>query len=56
MGAPAGAAFELELHRADCEVLTGALQAAEERLATLASRAADTVQRCAVARRRVDLY
>ena len=49
-------AFELELHPADCEICTGALQAAEERLAALATRAADTVQRCAVARRRVDLY
>ena len=49
-------AFELELHPADCEVCTGALQAAEERLAALATRAVGTVQRCAVARRRVDLY
>ena len=49
-------AFELELHPADCEICTGALQAAEERLAPLAPRAGDTVQRCAVARRRVDLY
>ncbi len=49
-------AFELELHPADCEVCTGALQAAEERLAALAARAAGTVQRSAVARRRVELY
>ena len=48
--------FELELHPADCEICSGSLQAAEKRLATLAPRAADTVQRCAVARRRVDLY
>jgi PAS domain S-box-containing protein len=48
--------FELELHPADCEVCTGALQAAEERLAALATRAVGTIQRCAVARRRVDLY
>jgi PAS domain S-box-containing protein len=48
--------FELALHPADCEVCTGALQAAEERLATLAPRAAGTIQRCAVARRRVELY
>src|SRR5215813_4209292 len=34
----------------------GALQAAEEGLATLARRAVGTVQQCAVARRRVDLY
>jgi PAS domain S-box-containing protein len=49
-------AFELELQPADCEVCTGALQAAEERLAALTRRAAGTVQRCAVARRRVELY
>jgi PAS domain S-box-containing protein len=49
-------AFELELHPADCEICLGALQAAETRLASLATRAADTVQRCAVARRRVDLF
>src|SRR5262249_30172618 len=49
-------AFELELQPADCEVCTGALQEAEERLATLATRAVGTVQQCFVARRRVDLY
>src|SRR6185312_16376918 len=49
-------AFELELQPADCEVCTGALQTAEERLATLATRAVGTVQQCFVARRRVDLY
>src|SRR4029450_3946416 len=49
-------AFALELHPADCEVCMGALPAAEERLATLAPRAADRIQRCAVARRRVELY
>jgi PAS domain S-box-containing protein len=49
-------AFALELHPADCEVCTGALQAAEQRLASLATRAAGTVQRCAVAHRRAHLY
>ena len=49
-------AFELELHSADCEICTGALQAAEARLAPLAARARNTVQRCDVARRGVDLY
>ena len=49
-------AFELELQRADCEVYAGALQAAEERLEALATRAVGTVQRCIVARRRADLY
>src|SRR5262249_19838087 len=32
-------AFELELHRADCEVYAGELREAEERLAALATRA-----------------
>src|SRR6516165_6011867 len=32
-------AFEFGLHLADCEICTGALQAAEERLTTLATRA-----------------
>src|SRR5262245_17327355 len=49
-------AFELEMHRADCEVSTGALQMAEERLTALATRAVGMVQQCAVAHRRVDLY
>ncbi|MBV9286501.1 MAG: AAA family ATPase, partial [Hyphomicrobiales bacterium] len=49
-------AFELELHPADCEVCTGALQAAEERLASLATRAVGAIQRCVVAQRRVDVY
>src|SRR5262249_49148879 len=49
-------AFELELHRADCEVYAGELQGAEERLAALATRTVGTIQRCIVAHRRVDLY
>ncbi len=49
-------AFTLELHRADCELWTGALSSADERLGALAARAYDTVQRAAVASRRVDLY
>jgi PAS domain S-box-containing protein len=49
-------AFALELHQADCEICTGALQAAEQRLAALATRTVDNVQRCIVAQRRVDLY
>src|SRR5262249_30906649 len=48
--------FELELHSADCEVCTGALQVAEVRLAALDTRAVDMVQRCVVAHRRVHLY
>ena len=49
-------AFALELHGADCELWTGALPSVEECLAALATRAVDTVQRAAVASRRVDLY
>ena len=48
--------FELELHRAECEFVTGALAEAEERLAALSTRAATTVQRATVACLRVDLY
>ncbi len=49
-------AFPLELDRAECEFLTGALAAAEERLTMLSSRAANTVERATVACLRVDVY
>ena len=49
-------AFALELHRAECEFLTGELAAAEERLTMLSSRAANTVELATVACLRVDLY
>jgi PAS domain S-box-containing protein len=48
--------FPLELHRAECEFLTGQLLAAEQRLTALSSRAANTVERATVACLRVDLY
>jgi len=48
--------FALELHRGECEFLTGALAEAEQRLAALSTRAADTVERATVACLRVDLY
>ena len=48
--------FALELHRAECEFITGALAEAEERLAALSARAATTVERAAVAGLRIDLY
>jgi predicted ATPase/signal transduction histidine kinase/PAS domain-containing protein len=48
--------FALELHRAECEFLTGELAAAAERLTMLSSRAANTVERATVACLRVDLY
>ena len=49
-------AFALELNRAECEFLTGALAAAEQRLAALSTRAAIRVERATVACLRVDLY
>ena len=49
-------AFALELNRAECEFLTGALAEAEQRLAALSTRAANTVERATVACLRVDLY
>ena len=49
-------AFALELNRAECELLTGALKEAEERLAALVARAADTVEQATVTGLRIDLY
>jgi PAS domain S-box-containing protein len=49
-------AFELEQHRADCELWLGAFLSAEERLADLAPRVVNMLQRASVATRRVDLY
>jgi PAS domain S-box-containing protein len=48
--------FALELHRAECEFLTGAQAQAEQRLAALSTRAANTVERASVACLRIDLY
>src|ERR1700676_5032772 len=48
--------FALELHRGECEFLTGALAEAEQRLAALSSRAANTLERATVSCLRVDLY
>jgi len=48
--------FPLELHRAECEFLTGALAVAEQRLTVLSARAANTVERATVACLRVDVY
>src|SRR6266481_3850817 len=46
----------LELHRAECEFLTGELATAEARLTMLSSRAANGIDQAAVACLRVDLY
>ena len=48
--------FELKLHRAECQFLTGALAEAEQCLAALSSRASNTIERANVACLRVDLY
>ena len=49
-------AFALELDRAECEFLTGALAESEQRLAALSTSAASTVERATVACLRVDLH
>jgi PAS domain S-box-containing protein len=49
-------AFSMELHRAECEFLTGALGEAEARLALLASRAASLSDLALVTRLQVDLF
>jgi len=48
--------FALELHRAECEFLTGELAAAEARLTMLSSSAANPVDQATVACLRIDLY
>ena len=48
--------FQLELHRAECEFLTGALAKSEERLADMSRRASNVLERAAVARLRINLY
>jgi PAS domain S-box-containing protein len=48
--------FELELLRAECEFLTGAMAAADERLTGLSTRATNTVERASVACLHIDLY
>jgi predicted ATPase len=49
-------AFELELNLAECEFLTKEFASSEERLAMLASRAANLVDQAAVTCLRADLY
>jgi PAS domain S-box-containing protein len=48
--------FALELHRGECEFLSGALAEAEQRLTALSTRAANTVERATVACLRAELY
>jgi PAS domain S-box-containing protein len=49
-------ALALELRRAECEFLTGALAEAEQRLAALSNHAANAVERATVACLRLDLH
>ncbi|HEX8107757.1 MAG TPA: AAA family ATPase, partial [Kofleriaceae bacterium] len=49
-------AFALDLHRAECEFLTGALDAAEHRLTELARHAASLVDLAALTSARIALY
>jgi PAS domain S-box-containing protein len=49
-------AFDLELHKAECEMLIGEAASAEGRLSALAKRAGDVVDRAAVARLQIGLY
>jgi PAS domain S-box-containing protein len=51
-----GLVWELELHRAECEFLTGQAGSAEERLVALSPRAADAVERAAAACLLADVY
>jgi len=48
--------FALELHRAECELLSGALEAADERLAALAVRAEYALEHASVACLRADVH
>lgn len=48
--------FQLEIYQAECEFLTGALEAAEQRLAILWERAANVVDQASVTSLRMDLY
>lgn len=48
--------FALDLHRAECEILTGALSDAENHLTALSARATDMADRAGAARLRMNLY
>ncbi|CAE6714781.1 Adaptive-response sensory-kinase SasA [Paraburkholderia nemoris] len=48
--------FALELNRARCEVLTGHLLVAEERMAALPNRAMTTVEQASIACLQIDVY
>ena len=48
--------FTLELHRAECELLSGQLTAAADRLTMLSSRAANTIELATITCLQADLY
>jgi len=48
--------FALELNRAECELLTGQLTAADQRLAALSNRATTTIERANVVCLQMDVY
>ncbi len=48
--------FRLELHRAECEYLTGALTDADQRLEALSALTTDAVEQATIACLRMDLY
>src|SRR5262249_7961241 len=48
--------LSLELHRAECEFLTGTPAEAEQQLAALSARAANTVERASITCLRMDLH
>jgi PAS domain S-box-containing protein len=49
-------AFALEFYRSECEFLVGQIESADDRLAMLSLRSANTLDRAAVACLRIDLY
>src|SRR5262249_61645962 len=49
-------AFELALHRAECEFLTRRVDAAQQRLRALSLRAANLLERAAVTCQQADVY
>ena len=49
-------AFQLELNRAECEFLIGALTEADGRLTSLSQLAADTLEQATIAGLRIDVY
>jgi len=48
--------FALQIQQAECEFLLGMLVSAEQRLAALADRATNTLERAAITSLRIDLY